>query len=72
MTDAQPGSKEPYAEISIRVFRPDQDEHEGGRIYQNRRVIPINYFSDTSYHGYVGFEFQDMYEDMVKTLEELS
>lgn len=72
MTDAKPGSAEPLAEITIRVYRPDQDAHEGGRIYQNRRVIPIEYFSDTRYHGYVGFEFQDMYEDMVNTLKELS
>lgn len=69
MTDRKHTSRDPYADITIRVYRPDGDDPEGGLIYQNRKRIPVEYFSDTRYHGYVGFEFTEMYKDMVESLK---
>lgn len=64
----QSKSREPNADITIRVFQPDHGED--GMLYQNRQIIPIEYFSDTRYHGYVEFQFLEMYEDMVRALKE--
>lgn len=58
-----------YAEITIRVCEHYQDA-ERGVVYQHRQRVPVEYFSDTRYHGYISFQFQEMYEHMVRTLKE--
>lgn len=58
-----------YADITLRFCR-HEDDSDPGVIYQRRKMIPVEYFSDTRYHGYVGFEFQEMYEQMVRALKE--
>lgn len=67
MTESN-NSREPYARITIDVYDPHQRQDEGGLIYQQRRQLPPVWFTDTRYHGYVSAEFQEMYEDLVTTM----
>lgn len=60
--------KKPHVEIAIRVWKPTKDIR--GLIYDIKRIVPFDYFRDTRYHGYVGFEFQEMYKQMVQQLKD--
>lgn len=58
--------RQPHADITIRVFQPDHGED--GQLYENRQLVPVEYFSDIRYRGYVGFQFEEMYADIVRAL----
>jgi hypothetical protein len=57
-----------FADITIRVCHHD-DPDSDGIIYQQRQMVPPLWFTDTRYHGYVAFQFQEMFEKMVHALK---
>jgi hypothetical protein len=59
---------DPHAEIAIRIWHPTAGSL--GLIYDLKKIVPFDYFRDTRYHGYVAFEFQEMYEKMVRELKD--
>lgn len=58
----------PHAEIIIRLWNPTAGPL--GLIYDIKKRVPVDYFRDTRYHGYLGYEFQEMYEMMVREVKD--
>jgi hypothetical protein len=57
----------PCAHLVLRVYTNGLDADS--TLYQEQRMLPASWLSDSRYSGYATFEFQEMYEHMVKAVK---